>query len=106
EGYIGLRGIGEMDLTNNKIIVESLTEYEVKLDQFIKNKELILLCQYNETILSHEILNNIIRTHESVVIYGKLYKNKYFYIDPAYFNEAKKLPPDSYKTIVDTIIEE
>ncbi|MCX6732048.1 MAG: MEDS domain-containing protein [Candidatus Roizmanbacteria bacterium] len=107
DGYNGLRGIGEMSWALADIAInEKLIEYEIKLNKFLTNKRIVLLCQYNESKFSHDILNNIVRTHESIVIYGKLYKNKYFYIAPSYFNQAKKLPADSYQTIIDTIIEE
>lgn len=107
EGYAGLRGTGEMSWSlKNSPMDEQLIEYEVRLNKFLKDKTILLLCQYNEGKFGHEILNNIVRTHESIVIYGKLYKNKYFYIDPAYFSEAQKLPGDAYRTIIDTIIEE
>jgi KaiC/GvpD/RAD55 family RecA-like ATPase len=107
DGYAGLRGTGEMswiaaDLENHK----KLIEYEVKLNKFIDKRNIILLCQYVEDKFSHEVLNNIIRTHKKLIIYGKLYKNKYFYIEPMYFDEAKTLPANSYATIIDTIIEE
>lgn len=107
EGYKGIRGIGEMswvigDAENHK----KLIDYEVKLNDFTKDRNIILLCQYIEDKFSNEILNNVIRSHKKIAIYGKLYENKYFYIDPLYFKEAKELPADSYSTIIDTIIEE
>lgn len=107
EGYKGVRGIGEMswvtgDMENHK----KLIEYEVKLNDLTKNRNIILLCQYIEEKFSNEVLNNVIRAHKKIAIYGKLYANKYFYIDPLYFKEAKELPADSYSTIIDTIIEE
>lgn len=107
DGFTGLRGMGEMTwVLNNPSDNKKLLDYELELNILTKDRKIILLCQYNENRFSHEILNNIIRTHRQLFIYGKYYENKYLYTDPAYLKiQPGSVPSDSYKSMIDIIID-
>jgi two-component system, chemotaxis family, sensor kinase Cph1 len=105
EGYVGLRGAGEMSWALNKLSnMELLIEYENKLYEAIKNSKIALVCQYNENKFSPKILINIIRTHPINIIYGKAYENIYLFTPPKYLKKNQDIfSADSYKTIIDTV---
>ncbi|HWS49277.1 MAG TPA: MEDS domain-containing protein [Candidatus Methanoperedens sp.] len=108
EGFWGLRGSGEMGISlEGKVDEIELIDYESRINEFLVGRKITLICQYNENKVSHKILNNVIRTHPFVIVYGKIYENKYFYTAPEYMERGSHyLPEEEYKTIIDTIITE
>jgi hypothetical protein len=108
DGYWGLRGSGEMGKSIDENVSETdLIDYESKLNEFLVGRKIALICQYNENKVEHRLLNNIIRTHPFIIIYGKMYENKYFYTAPEYMDKGSDLlPADEYETIIDTITTE
>lgn len=106
EGFEGMRGTGEMTWMQDQSLNDKLIEYEAKLNETIPNSKSSTICQYNENKFSKELLIDVIRMHPYLIIYGKLYKNKYFYTPPQYIHEEKNIfPPSAYGTIIDTIRE-
>lgn len=106
EGYVGLRGTGEMTwmLHEASATDKKLIEYEAKLNTSVPKSTTSVICQYNETKFSQDLLVNIIRTHPYVILYGKLYENKYFYTPPQFMTEkVNDFPTTAYKAMVDTI---
>lgn len=108
DGYWGFRGSGEMgDSMNVNISETELIDYESKLNEFLVGRKIALICQYNENKVNHKFLNNVIRTHPFIIIYGKMYENKYFYTAPEYMDKGSDLlPAEEYETIIDTITTE
>jgi hypothetical protein len=108
-GYNGLRVAGEMSwAVSNGTPVERLIEYEVMLDaEFPDQNNLAGICQYDETQFSPHVLIDIIRTHPYLIIYGKLYQNKYFYTNPKFFHQAQtQIRDNDYKTILSIIMDD
>ena len=100
DGYTGIRGTAEMDWAGSISNTKNLLDYESELKNIFSNLAVTSICQYNELSFSKDILKDIVLTHPFVIIYGKLYTNKYFN------SEANALSSDSYETVINTIIEE
>ena len=107
-GFVGIRGVGEMAwVGNDPSYGEKLIEYESSLNDFLQQSKCTTICQYNEKEFDPGLLINIIRAHPDIIIYGKYYKNKYFYTPTEYMKEESgEFIPSDYKTIIDTIITE
>lgn len=108
KGYSGVRTAGEMTgFLDGVPGSEKLIEYESKLNDFIGDKKFVTLCLYNEKKFNRDVLNNVIRTHPHIILYGEPHENKYFYTAPEYFKEkTDAIPADSYETVLDIIEEE
>ncbi len=108
QGYSGLRVAGEMGWTLlSGTPISKLIQYELKLNTFFPNKDLIGICQYHEASFDRDILTDIICTHPYVILYGKIYENKYFYTSPEYVhNPSRKLRPEYYETMVSILLEQ
>lgn len=79
EGYSGLRGTGEMTWFFSEAPgVEKLMEYESRLNEFLHNNKIFVLCQYNEKKFPPENLIDVIYTHPKIVIHDSIYKNHYY----------------------------
>lgn len=105
EGYQGLWGTGEMTWYFTKMPgVEQLIEYEAKLNYFLSESNTTLLCQYNETKFSPEVLMDVVYTHPNVILYSVLHENPY-YIPPDHFLAKRRgeVPPELYHSIIHDI---
>ena len=74
------------------IAPESLIEYEAKLNHFVRDHDVRVLCQYNRNRFSPELILGVIRTHPVVVYGGIICKNPY-YVPPEEFlkpNQASR----------------
>ena len=60
---------------------ETLVEYEAKLNQFVRDHDVRVLCQYNRHRFSPELVLSVIRTHP-VVAYGGIISKNPSYIPP------------------------
>ena len=90
EGYDGLRVTGEMTwFFSDMPGVERLMEYETKLNEFLPNKKVIALCQYNEEKFEPETLVDVLHTHPKVLIYNDLYTNIH-YMPPEVFKAQQE----------------
>jgi archaellum biogenesis ATPase FlaH len=107
DGYGGILGVAEMTWTlRDGIDEQKLLDYEAQLNNSLGTKKSTLLCQYNEVKFSHQTLNNVIRMHRQLFIYGKLYDNKYLYRNPTYFREGiGSVPSKDYQTLVKIIVD-
>lgn len=85
QNYNGIRAAGDMSWSINEgLNMEKLIEYESDLNNFYPNFQISGICQYDENMFSKDVLIGVIRTHPYLIIYGKFYKNKYFYTPPEY----------------------
>lgn len=109
EGYSGVYGSGEMtwQLGVNGHTTDShmLIEYEAKLNDYIPNSKVMVICQYNENRFKPEVLTGVVHTHPLLIIYGKIYENKYFFTPAIYTSrEYVKSLVDSYKLMLREIL--
>jgi len=71
---------------------EILVEYEAKLNQFVRDHEVRVLCQYNRNRFSPESILGVIRTHP-VIAYGAIVSKNPYYVPPDEFlapNQASR----------------
>jgi signal transduction histidine kinase len=92
--FSGLRTIlGEMTWAlDEDLAPASLIEYEAKLNLFVRDNNVRLLCQYNRNRFSPELILNVIRTHP-VVVYGGITCENPYYVPPDEFlkpNQASR----------------
>ena len=82
-----------------------LIQYEAKLDDFIPNSKVAIICQYNENRFRPEVLTGVLHTHPWIILYGKIYENKYFY-RPAQYTTKEQVASlvDSYKLMLGEIL--
>lgn len=79
EGFKGIRVTGEMTWVFTKLPgVDSLIEYEAKLNAFFPSSKSLAICQYNEVRFDKNILLDVIHTHPKVVIDSHVIDNCYF----------------------------
>ncbi len=63
---------------------DKLIQYESKLNRFVRDHDARVICQYNRTRFSPELILGVIRTHPLVVYGGIVCKNPYY------------VPPDEF----------
>lgn len=81
EGFSALRVTGEMSWAlRNCPGSGRLIEYEVKLNDFIPERPIVALCQYDRRRFGADILRDVLRTHPIAVIGNEMYDNIYFVI--------------------------
>ena len=84
-GYSALRVTDEMTwVTRIDPRPERLIEYEAKFNLFIRDYDVLAICQYDRKLFPPEVLLEIIRTHPTVVYDGLVCENPYF------------VPPDEF----------
>ena len=108
EGFSGMRAAAEMSwVVTSQTPIAKLLDYETRLNEFYPTRKLIGVCQFNEEKFSREILIEMIRSHPYVIIYGKLYANKYFYTAPQYANSTRGyFNKDHYETILSMFLDD
>ncbi|MBI5186211.1 MAG: MEDS domain-containing protein [Nitrospinae bacterium] len=90
QGFSGLRVTGEMTWAlGDEPGVEGLVEYEAKLNYFLPQNDILVICQYSAKRFSPEILIDIIRTHP-IVIYGNTVCENFYYVPPDEFLVANQ----------------
>jgi signal transduction histidine kinase len=84
--FSGLRTLlGEMTWAlGEETAPETLIEYEAKLNYFVRDHEVRVLCQYHLHRFSPELTLGIIRTHP-IVVYGGLICQNPYYVPPEEF---------------------
>ncbi len=81
-GFSALRLAGEMTwVTGIDPRPERLIEYEVKADQFIRDHDVLAICQYDRRVFQPEIILNVLRTHPTVV-YDDFVSDNPYYVPP------------------------
>jgi PAS domain S-box-containing protein len=78
-GFSGFRFMGEMTWAlESEIIGERLTEYEARLNQFMKTSCAIVFCQYNRRRFEPSLIHDILRTHPKAIVGNLLRSNPYY----------------------------
>ena len=60
---------------------DSLVEYEAKLNNYVRNHDVRVLCQYDHNRFSPQLILDMIRTHP-VVVYGGIICQNPYYVPP------------------------
>jgi PAS domain S-box-containing protein len=63
---------------------ERLMEFEAKFNRFVRDHDILGLCQYDRSLFQPEVILNILRTHPTVVYGGFICENPYY------------VPPDEF----------
>lgn len=71
--------------------LETFLQYEAELNNYVPNVPLVVLCQYNITKFSGDLIVGVLQTHPYAVMGGVLIRNPY-YIPPEQFL-AQHRPP-------------
>lgn len=80
EGYTGLRATGEMTWELGDGATDAdLLEYESRLNRFLETAEALAICQYNRHRFAPSLLQEVIRTHPTLV-YGYTVAENYYYV--------------------------
>ena len=99
EGYDGLRITGEMTWYRTGVPgVESLAEYEAKVNSLYPESTASILCQYDEQSFGHEILLDVIRTHPRMILHGEMCANPYYLpLDEFLSVKGGRVPRETYE---------
>lgn len=90
EGYIGLRGVGEMTWATRKAPgVGDLVEYEARINYMYPQARSNMLCQYDEPSFDPATMLDVVTVHPKVVLKGSLCYNP-FYQPPDDFLARKR----------------
>jgi len=85
QGYQALRVVGEnFGLFSHPDEIEVWAEYEARVNDELRGKPAIALCQYDQMRVPGHLLVNMIKTHPKVVVNGVLHENP-FYQEPEAF---------------------
>jgi len=91
--FSGLRILGEMTWAlEQDTAPDSLIEYEAKLNYFVRDHAVRVLCQYHRDRFSPELILSVVRTHP-VVVYGSMICKNPYYVPPDEFlkpNQASR----------------
>ncbi len=91
--------LGEMTWAiGEEIAPQTLMEYEAKLNYFVRDHDVRILCQYNRKRFSSEFILGVIRSHP-VVVYGGIVCQNPYYVPPEEF-----LKPDQPSREVDRLL--
>jgi hypothetical protein len=92
EGYAGLRGTGEMTWAlAGEPGSERLVEYEALINERLKGKKFLALCQYDRRRFDAEMLLDVVQVHPDV-LYGResCDNTKMYYVSPELFLERDR----------------
>jgi PAS domain S-box-containing protein len=80
DGFSGCRMTGEMTWAlGTDIGCERLIEYEALLnDNFFRTSPAIAICQYNRRRFPPEIIRDVLRTHPTTILGGRICANPYY----------------------------
>lgn len=82
EGYTSLCAVCEMSgLIEELSRSERIIEFEAKIQEFIKNNQVLVLDQYDTRVLAPELLLNVLNTYPIAIIGTEIYEN-FYYISP------------------------
>lgn len=88
----GFRFAGEMTwVLGSGAGVDRLLEYEAKLNNFLRRRNAVCLCQYDRHRFSDDVILGVLRTHP-LVVYGSMIAENPYYIPPADFLSGKSSP--------------
>lgn len=108
EGFAGMRAAAEMSwIVSSNIPLTKLFEYETKLNSFYPSRKLLGVCQFDEATFTKEFLIEMIRSHPYIILYGKLYANKYFFSDPKFVAHSRgSFTSSDYETILSLFLDD
>jgi hypothetical protein len=72
DGFDNVLFIGETPILNSEADESEIIDYEQKLDNYLNSGKAIVVCQYNETTHSDNVLLKLLQAHNEVIIYGEL----------------------------------
>ena len=82
EGNLCVRTWGEMNWVEREAVpIEDVLEYEARVNELYPDFECTLLCVYDLARISASLLADILATHPSAIIQGRLRKNSH-YVEP------------------------
>jgi PAS domain S-box-containing protein len=85
--FAGLRTLVTAEMTwalGGSESADQLIEYESKLNHFVRDHNVVIVCQYNRARFSPEVILDVLRTHP-LVIYGGLVAKNPYYVPPEEF---------------------
>jgi len=83
DGYPALRVTSEMACALGRLSgLERLTEYEARLDEFLRGSQCVLMCQYDRRHSDPAALLEMLRHHPIVAVGTEVYDN-FYHIPPA-----------------------
>jgi GAF domain-containing protein/CheY-like chemotaxis protein len=92
EGFTGLRLAAEMSCTLTQLPgSEELNQYEARLNEPLRGSKAVVICQYNETCISPELLLGVLATHPLVIVHGQVCRN-FYYVPPDELLQGKRDP--------------
>ena len=99
-GFSSVRYAGEMTWAlGPHPEVDRLVEYEAKLNPFVRQRRMAVLCQYDRGRFPSEIVREMLATHPTVVARGWVCAN------PNYIPPERYLSPDWPETEIDWMLE-
>ncbi|MCL4368931.1 MAG: MEDS domain-containing protein [Actinobacteria bacterium] len=83
DGFHGLCATGEMTWAlGPEPGCERLIEYEALLNEFFPGSRALALCQYNQSRSSPALIRDVLRTHPTVVVESRVYRDNPYYESP------------------------
>ena len=74
-----LRTCGEMNwIGRGEVAIEEVLEYEARVNELLPDFQCTLLCVYDLAQLSPSLMSDILATHPSAIIKGRLRSNPYY----------------------------
>ncbi len=101
DGFVGLRvsgGAGEQGFGD---WLDRVLEYECKLNEFIEQRPVTILCRYDRRKFDVEILLGVLRTHPVVAVGREVFDNFYYY--PPDELRADNSPKSTFDRWVETL---
>jgi PAS domain S-box-containing protein len=79
DGFPGVRGAGDMTWAMGVgVSADRLIEYEVLLDQFLKDSRLVVICQYNRSSFNPVLIRDVLRTHPVAILGASVCPNPFY----------------------------
>lgn len=79
QGWAGLRIANEFTwAVANKNNADAWLRFEATINNYLGELPVIMLCQYNQRMVSGQIVNNLIKTHPYVILGEEIHENPFF----------------------------
>lgn len=90
-GFTGIRAAGEMESSpKSDNSIERIIEYDAKLNHFLLDRRVMVLCLYNRNQYPTESLIKVIRAHPKVIFNGVLCTNHAYLPPEEFFSPARR----------------
>jgi signal transduction histidine kinase len=101
-GFSGFRYVGEMTWALAPYPgVDRLAEYEARLNPFLKERPMAVLCQYDRNRFPSDVVREMIATHPVVVAHGHVCRNPHYVPPDAYL--SSRWPDSEVDWLLDSI---